>query len=253
MTLDEQELRRRLTATATQASPTGFTAGTLARRVRRRRARITAAISGAVLAVAAVAVAVPIGLNSGQTAHPPPPLPFRLSLTMAVNGQSRHETWPHDASRPISRFVIAPGRHLSITVDVNVPAHARVNGLWLGINKGSLGYLRGHRPIGMHPILAHSRQTLTAGSHTFRMRWTAPAGLRRGLYLAVAWSTGDMDVSGTIAELAVRVGDHIYRAPGAVDRPAPNPAEGAPTHDRHAISVQLARATRSQQRGAADT
>jgi hypothetical protein len=62
MTIDEQELRRRLEETAAQASAPRFTTEGLARQIRRRRARVLTAVSGAVVAAAAIAVAVPVAL-----------------------------------------------------------------------------------------------------------------------------------------------------------------------------------------------
>jgi len=47
MTIDDQELRRRLKETAAKASAPRFTTEDLVRRIRRRRIRLTAAVAGA--------------------------------------------------------------------------------------------------------------------------------------------------------------------------------------------------------------
>jgi hypothetical protein len=77
-----------------------------------------------------------------------------------------------------------------ITVAVSVPGRARVSALWLGVSTGTVGGSP-HGPTGIDPVLVHSRQTLTAGLHSFRLRWRAPAQIRPGsrLYLAAAWAS----------------------------------------------------------------
>src|SRR5215813_11089453 len=100
MVLSEHELRERLETAADRASAPRFTIDGLAGRIRRRRARILGLVSGSLLAVAAIAVAVPVAL-SGSGAPPtasPAQLPFRLSFTVAVNGQS--QAFPTRIRRP---------------------------------------------------------------------------------------------------------------------------------------------------------
>ncbi len=212
MSLDKQELRQRLEAVAAQVSAPRLTVEGLVRRIRRRRARIIGLVSGSLLAVAAIAVAVPIGLSltsTGPALGPsasPEKLPFSLSYTVAVNGQS--VVFPKNGTTP--SFTVTPGEDLRINVDVIVPAHARVAALWLGISKGILGSGPKHRPIGInYPMLAHTRRPLGPGSHRFRLRWTVPAGLRPGAsrLLAAAWYTRQgvtADVAEPIVTLIMR-------------------------------------------------
>jgi hypothetical protein len=108
MVLDEQELRHHLAAAADRASAPRFTVDDLTCRVRRRRPKITGLVSGSLLAVAAIAVAVPVALSGSgtpPTAHPAV-VPFRLSFTVAVNGQSR--VFPKNGPAP--SFYRHPGR-----------------------------------------------------------------------------------------------------------------------------------------------
>lgn len=74
-------------------------------------------------------------------------------------------------------------------VTVIVPRQLTVTALWFGISTGTLG--GGPDGTGsMHPVLAHYPQHLSAGRHTFRLRWRIPEG-RPGtsLYLVAAWSS----------------------------------------------------------------
>lgn len=207
MVLDEQELRQQLAAAADQASAPRFTIEGLTGRIRRRRAKITGLVAGALLAVVAIAVAVPVALSgpgTPPTASASAPETIRpLPITVAVNGQSRafrkHGTLPG--------FTVTPGEHLRIRIGVTVPAHAEVTTLWLGISRGvytSPGS-DGQRPASMRPVLAHTRKPLTAGLHTFRLTWTMPTGLRRGttLDLFAGWTTrrDDASVGQGVAEL----------------------------------------------------
>ena len=194
MVLDEQELRQHLAAAADHVSAPRFTIEGLTGRIRRRRAKFLGLVSGSLLAVAAIAVAVPVALSSpgiplrAAAGVPPRPL-FRLSYTVAVNGQSR--VFPKNGPPP--SFTVTPGEHLRIRIGVTVPAHAKVTTLWLGVTKDGFMApgLNGQRPPNMRPVLAHTRRPLTPGLHTFRLTWTTPAGLRRGtiLFLAAGWAT----------------------------------------------------------------
>jgi hypothetical protein len=206
VTFDEQDLRERLAAVAGHASPPRFTVEGLIGRIRRRRARIIGLVLGSLLAVAAIAVAVPISL-SGQSTPPiarPAVVPFSLSFTVRVNGQSAM----HPQGGRIPRFAVTPGEQLRISIGVTVPAHARVTTLtptvtavWLGVSRGVIG-----TPGDMHPILARTRKPLTPGLHTFRLRWTVPAGRPRGTtrYLAANWEAKHASVAQFIAELVIR-------------------------------------------------
>lgn len=205
MTIDEQELRRRLEDTASQASAPRFTAEGVARKVRRRRGRvITAAVSGAV--AVAVAVAVPVALSGSSqqpsVSHPPLPAPA-LSYTVTVNGQT-------EAHRPPG-YVITPGEDPAITVDVTVPAHVTVTSLWLGITDGVLSP-GPDGPANMSPILAARTGTrLLPGVHRFRLHWVVPSGPHPGasrqLSAEWAWAGGlwpPGTAEGIIAELGVQ-------------------------------------------------
>jgi hypothetical protein len=90
-------------------------------------------------------------------------------------------------------------------VAVTVPRHLRLTELWLGISTGTEGIGPGG-PTGMYPILAHSREPLSAGAHTFGLRWPVPEGQTGGsLYLVAAWSSVQPPVStaGPISMLVV--------------------------------------------------
>lgn len=122
-----------------------------------------------------------------------------LTYVTTINGQSA--SIPNDGHAP--SFRVRPGEHLVITVAVTVPRHVRVAALWLGISTGPEGF-GPTGPANLHPILAHSRQPLPAGRHTFRLRWRIPER-RSGtsLLLVSAWSghPPPADVVGPIAEL----------------------------------------------------
>lgn len=197
MSLDEQQLRQQLEAAANHARAPSFTIEGLASRIRRRRTKILGFASGALLAIAAIAVAIPVALNGAgapSAAHPQT-APFELSLTVTVNGQSRG--FPKNGPPP--SFTVAPGEPLRIHVGVTVPAHAKVNTLWLGITKGvfSPPGPGGRRPTGMRPVLVHLRKPLATGMHTFRLGWAMPAQLSRrtSLWLVAAWTTKQQDAS----------------------------------------------------------
>jgi hypothetical protein len=167
MVLNEDELRQHLAAAADHVSAPRSTPEGLISRIRRRRAKVLGLVLGSLLAVAAIAAAVPAALSG--TSKPPAKIPFLLSFTVAVNGQS--QVLPENGPPP--SFTVTPGEHLRINVDVTVPAHHKVTALWLGITGVVMG-----PPSELHPILAHTRKPLGPGSHRFRLQWTVPAGLR---------------------------------------------------------------------------
>jgi hypothetical protein len=56
----------------------------------------------------------------------------------------------------------------------------------------------------MNPVLAHYHQPLSAGSHTFGLRWGIPKhGSGASVYLIYAWSSSQppASVAGAIASL----------------------------------------------------
>jgi hypothetical protein len=206
MSIDEREVRQRLEAVVAHVGPPSFTIERLIGRIRRRRARIIAAVSGSFTAVAAIAVALSIGLSAPSQPvavwHHQVRFPFRLSFTVAVNGRSMVTPLP-GGEEAFPSFAIAPGENLAINVGVTVPAHGTVTSIWLGVTEGGYGFLPGGRPTGVSPILAHSSRPLTPGLHVFRLRWTVPAGIRPGTnpVLIVTWSAHDFAAGQSIAEL----------------------------------------------------
>jgi hypothetical protein len=74
----------------------------------------------------------------------------------------------------VPRYRVRSGESLMMRVTVTVPKHVRVTALWFGISTGTWGNGPKGRPIGMNPILAHYHQPLSAGSHTFGLRWGIP-------------------------------------------------------------------------------
>ena len=229
VSIDEQEVRQRLEAVAEQSSPPRFAIESLIGRIRRRRARIIAAISGSLFAGTAIAVAVAIGLSAPSQpvalwGHPIR-VPFRLSFTVTVNGRSM-ATPPVEPPIPVHTgpfpsFAVSPGEHLAINVAVTVPAHATVTAIWLGVTEGGYGVLRGGRPSGLSTILVHSRRTLAPGLHVFRMRWTVPAGIQPGTNpsLVVIWSAHHFDAGQFVAELVTSQ----HASPNGSGRPARRP------------------------------
>lgn len=208
MTIDEQELHRRLDETAAQASPPHFTAVDLVRQIKRRRSRVTGAVTGAAVAATAIAVAVPTMLNGTGPNHAPRPpgqpgigrpaitgAPPPMSVT--VNGQTQ--------ASPNAHYVVAPGENLTIILDVTVPAHKSLSALWVGITNDVLS---GH--ANMSPILAADRKPLGPGVHQFRLHWVSPrdmsAGSSRQLSVEWLWSHPALPGAGgegIVAELSV--------------------------------------------------
>lgn len=131
---------------------------------------------------------------------PPPPLP-RVTFISAINGKSAAPR--KDGHVPSYRA--RPGEHLMMRVTVIVPKHLTVTALWFGISTGILG--GGASGTGsMHPILAHYRQPLPTGSHTFSLPWRVPEG-RSGtsLDLVTSWSSRQppANVGQFVAQLTV--------------------------------------------------
>jgi hypothetical protein len=204
--LDEQDLRKRLKATADRVQGPSFTAADVTSRIRRRRTKIIGLASGLLLVVAAVAVAVPVALinpSPGAESVPGRPAAVKMQFMVTVNGQTRAR--PKNGPPPV--FTLHPGAHLSIRVGVLVEAHANVTDLWLGISKGSIGSPGpgGQRPAGMQPVLAHPPGQLTPGLHTFRLAWTMPAHLPRGgsVLLAAGWRQPDASIGSFMAEFVL--------------------------------------------------
>ena len=103
----------------------------------------------------------------------------------------------------VPTYRVRPGEYLVMRVAVTVPRHTRVTAQGIGISRGTWGN-GPNGAIGVNPILAHYRQPLFAGSHTFDLRWRVPHR-RSGatLYLTFAWSSHQppASVSGPVAQL----------------------------------------------------
>jgi hypothetical protein len=91
-----------------------------------------------------------------------------------------------------------------IKVVVTLPRNIKVTALWLGISSGPYGFTQKHHPANLNPILARSRETLTGGSHTFRLQWRIPEHHRGPLLLMSDWSSlqSHAEVAGPIANLS---------------------------------------------------
>ncbi len=128
------------------------------------------------------------------------PSPPRVTFATSINGGPA--SLAKDLTLP--SYPVHPGEHLLVSVVVTVPRHVTVTALWLGICHDSWGLGPGHRPTGMNPILAHARQPLLAGAHTFGLRFRFPDG-RAGAswYLCTAWLSHPSDVARAIAVLTL--------------------------------------------------
>jgi hypothetical protein len=116
---------------------------------------------------------------------------------------SRRRTYP-------AALCHRPGEDLAITVEVTVPAHVTLTGLWLGITNDLLSP-GPDGPPDMSPILAaRTRTPLGPGVHRFRLHWAVPARLRPGdsRQLSVQWARPN-----ELAEPIIAVLD-VQSAPG---------------------------------------
>lgn len=102
----------------------------------------------------------------------------------------------------VSSYRVRTGELLVMRVTVTVPEHVRVTALWFGISRGTWGN-GPEGPTGMQPVLAHYREPLAAGTHTFGLRWHVPQRTGASLYLVFAWSSHQppASVSGPVARL----------------------------------------------------
>lgn len=124
----------------------------------------------------------------------------RLTYVLTINGHSVPLTKNGEAPR----IQVRPGQHVLIKVVVTLPRKIKVTALWLGISSGPYGFSQKHRPANLNPILAHSRETLTGGSHTFKLQWRIPEHRRGPLLLMSDWSSlqPSAEVAGPIANLS---------------------------------------------------
>src|SRR5215469_9108028 len=86
--------------------------------------------------------------------------PFGFSLT--VNGRAGARS-----------LAVTTGQHLAMEVEVIIPAHARVENLWLGISSGADSMSK-DGPRGLDPLLSHSHGALRPGKHTIKFSWNVP-------------------------------------------------------------------------------
>ena len=175
----------------------GAVAGHTGGVMRVARASLVAALLAGVLAAGGCSPAprCPAGASCPSAA------PFKVTFTVTVNGRGP------SASRILPRFTVRPAQLLAINVVVTVPGRARVSALWLGISAGGPLGSGPKGPTGVHPVLLHSSQVLTAGRHSFWLRWRTPAKARpgTGLYLAAEWASRQpptFDATGLLAHLA---------------------------------------------------
>lgn len=124
----------------------------------------------------------------------------RVTFIPTINGQTA--VLSKDGHVP--QYHVRSGASLIVRVTVTVPKHVKITALWFGISTGTWGNGPKGRPAGMNPILARFLQPLSAGSHTFQLRWHAPH--RRpatSLYLTYTWSSiqPPATVAGPIATL----------------------------------------------------
>lgn len=109
---------------------------------------------------------------------------------------------PREGDRVVPGYRVNPGEDLPMRVEVVVPEHVTVTGLWFGISTGTWSPGTDGRPTGMSPVLANYRHPLAAGSHTFTLRWRVPDHPPAArLYLSFAWSSHQppANVAGPIA------------------------------------------------------
>lgn len=126
----------------------------------------------------------------------------RLTYALIINGQP--VSFPENGTTPSCH--VRPGEHLLMTVAVTVPRHLSITRLWLGISTGIWGYEPEGRPVGMDPVLAHTREPLSSGVHTFALRWRIPEHPSGSSFVLVnAWTSRHPParVAGPIVELAL--------------------------------------------------
>lgn len=158
-----------------------------------------------VLSVSFALLAAAAGCSPSLSARCPPgascpAIAPRVTFTPAINGKTA--VLRKDGHVP--RYRVRSGEPLMMRVTVTVPKHVRVTALWFGISTGTWGNGPNGRPVGMNPILAHYHQPLSAGSHTFGLRWSIPKHRSAAsAYLIYAWSSSQppASVAGPIASL----------------------------------------------------
>ena len=102
------------------------------------------------------------------------------------------------------RYRVRSGESLTMRVKVIIPQHVEITALWFGVSTGTWGNGPEGRPVGMKPVLARFYRPLSAGPHTFSLRWRVPRHRSAtSLYLTYAWSSRQppVDTAGPIATL----------------------------------------------------
>jgi hypothetical protein len=131
-----------------------------------------------------------------------PPVVPRVRFIPTINGVSVAP----DADGHVPSYRVRPREDLVMRVAVTVPRNVTITALWFGISTGTWGSGPDGTPVGMNPVLAHYTLALSAGSHTFGLRWRIPHR-RPGttLYLTYAWSARQPParVAGPVATLAL--------------------------------------------------
>jgi hypothetical protein len=153
------------------------------------RLRIVSRIWRGVVSIGFAAVATVAGCSSSPRCPPGascPAIAPRVTFIPTINGKTA--ALRKDGHVP--RYRVGSGASLTIHVTVTVPKHVKVTALWFGISTGTWGSGPEGRPVGMNPVLAQFHQPLSAGSHTFDLRWHTPQhGPATSLYLTYAWSS----------------------------------------------------------------
>ncbi len=152
------------------------------------RAGLVTAVLLGVVAVTACSASARLPYHAAHPHAPdllPPPADPVLTYALTAN----ERVAAHVSNGNYAFFRVRPCQHLLIKVVLTVPAETKVTTLWLGITAGRRGYASNH-PAGLRPILAHARQALTTGRHTYLLHWHVP-DLKPGtsLLLISAWSS----------------------------------------------------------------
>jgi hypothetical protein len=172
---------------------------------------ISIALRAGLVTALVAGVLVAVGCSSPPRCPPGASCPAKapkVTFVPAINGVS----FAPRTDGHVPSYRVRHGEHLVMRVAVTVPEHVTITALWFGISTGTWGSGPDGNPVGMNPILAHYTLRLSAGSHTFGLRWRIPH--RRpgtSLYLIYAWSAHQPParVQGPIATLALP--PHINR------------------------------------------
>lgn len=205
MPIREQDISDRLAAAAAHVSEPRFAVELVIRRIRQRRARLTAIAGTSMAVVALAAVASLFSLAPGHrpaTSDTPPPRAVWLPIKISVLGQSALIS---DAGpRPV--FAVPAGQRVPITARVSVPHGVRVPTLRLGITTVDRASGGPAGPTGWAATLLRTTKPLTSGDRTFQLRWAVPSALPLGskVYLVAYWIADRSAPEPIIATLIIR-------------------------------------------------